>query len=151
MNFESHLSTFEKQLLPNQPIVLMPAFLVTKSSALLPSRDKWNWIFKSKLIPNEVFHHRYFKATCKREGKFPISEGVWEEKKNSGRFQHFWQQFWAPPRKKQLKRIENAAQVKQAKGVNYSKYSLSYSYRNLLQGYQNIYLVQISINVYLEA
>lgn len=42
-------------------------------------------------------------------------------------------------------------QVKQAKGVNYSKYSLSYSYRNLLQGYQNIYLVQISINVYLEA
>lgn len=39
------------------------------------------------------------------------------------------------------KEKETVAQVRQAKGVNYSKYSLSYGYRNLLQGYQNIYLV----------
>lgn len=62
----------------------MPVFLIiTASIPLLFSSliDKRNWTFKSKLIQNGVIKDRYFKAECSRGGEFPISGGVWEEKK----------------------------------------------------------------------
>lgn len=74
--------------------MLMPVFLIITASILLPFSsliDKRNWTFKSKLIQNGVIQDRYFKAECSRGGEFPISGGVWEEKKKkkSGRFQQF--------------------------------------------------------------
>lgn len=50
--------------------------------------DKKNWTFKPKLIKNGVIQHRDFKAECSRGGVFPISGGVWEERKK------FWRCLW---------------------------------------------------------
>lgn len=124
----------------------MQVFLIiTASIPLLFSSltDKRNWTFTSKLTQNGVIKDRYFKAEYSRGGEFPVSGGVWEEKKkkilsgfnNSDSSSELLREITSWKEKK------NIAQVRQAKGVNYNKYSLSFGYRNLLQGYQNIYLV----------